>query len=58
MLRKGVAEFIVGDERITGHAGDIIIAPANVPHRYLNIVDAPLEMICIHPEDTISQQPA
>jgi len=56
VLRAGTAEFTVGDEKMTGSAGDIIIAPANVPHRYVNVGTGPLQMTCIHPGDRIVQE--
>jgi len=55
VLRAGTAEFTVGDEKIVGTAGDIIVAPANVPHRYINTGTGPLQMVCIHPGDQIVQ---
>jgi mannose-6-phosphate isomerase-like protein (cupin superfamily) len=58
VVRKGIAQFEVGDETIVGHGGDIIIAPPDVPHCFLNIGKERLEMICIHPNDTIIQEPA
>ncbi|EIM73579.1 cupin 2 domain-containing protein [Nitratireductor aquibiodomus RA22] len=56
VLRAGTAEFTIGDEQIVGTAGDIIIAPPNVPHRYINTGTGPLQMVCIHPGDRIVQE--
>lgn len=56
VLRAGRAQFTVGNEKIVGSAGDIIIAPPNVPHCYVNTGTDPLEMICIHPGDQIVQR--
>lgn len=56
VVRKGAAEFLVGDERLRAFAGDIVVAPADVPHRYLNVGTEQLELVCIHPSDTIRQQ--
>ena len=56
MVRKGDAEFLVGGERLRASAGDIVVAPADVPHRYLNVGTDQLELVCIHPSDTIRQQ--
>lgn len=56
VVRKGEAEFLVGGERLRASAGDIVVAPANVPHRYLNVGTDQLELVCIHPSDTIRQQ--
>jgi mannose-6-phosphate isomerase-like protein (cupin superfamily) len=42
----------------TTHAfpGDIVVAAANVPHRFENVGAGRLELICIHANDTIVQQ--
>jgi quercetin dioxygenase-like cupin family protein len=58
IVRKGEAEFTVGGERTRGHPGDIVVAAADVPHRFVNVGDDRLELVCIHPSDTIVQQPA
>ncbi len=55
VVRAGEAEFHVGEDRIQGAAGDIIVAPPDVPHRYVNTGSTPLQMICIHPFDCIVQ---
>lgn len=56
VVRKGEAEFTVGGERTRAHAGDIVVAAANVPHRFENVGAERLEIICIHPSDTIVQE--
>ncbi|MGE0502723.1 MAG: cupin domain-containing protein [Rhizobiaceae bacterium] len=56
VVRHGVAEFTVGVERMRGHAGDIVVAAANVPHRFENVGDGRLELVCIHPSPTIIQK--
>lgn len=58
VVRAGEAEFHVGKDTIHGVAGDIVIAPPDVPHRYVSTGDTPLRMICIHPVDRIVQDPA
>lgn len=55
VVRKGVAEFTVGGQTIRGTAGDIVVAAANVPHRFENVGTDRLELIGIHPSDTIVQ---
>lgn len=56
IVRRGTAEFTVGAEREQAHAGDIVVGPANTPHRFVNVGQEPLELICIHPSDRILQQ--
>lgn len=55
IIRKGEAEFTVGEERTRGAAGDVIVGPANIPHRFMNVGDDRLEIVCIHPSATIQQ---
>jgi mannose-6-phosphate isomerase-like protein (cupin superfamily) len=54
-VRKGEAEFTVGDEKLRAYAGDIVVVPANQPHRFENIGAERLEIVCIHANDTIVQ---
>jgi mannose-6-phosphate isomerase-like protein (cupin superfamily) len=58
VVRRGEAAFSVGDETAHASAGDIVIAPANVPHRFTNVGEGRLELVCIHPSDTILQTSA
>lgn len=58
VVRRGKAEFIVGDETVHASFGDIVVAPAAVPHRWTNTGNDRLELVCIHPGDTILQTPA
>lgn len=55
VVRSGEAEFTIGDEKTFGTAGDILVAPAHVPHRFENIGADRLEIICIHPSPTFQQ---
>ena len=55
LVRKGEAEFTVGGERTRAYPGDIVVAAANVPHRFENVGPDRLEIVCIHPNDTILQ---
>lgn len=56
VVRRGEAEFTVGDQSSRAVAGDIVVAPANVPHRFLNVGPDRLEMVCIHACDVILQE--
>ncbi|MBS4011850.1 MAG: cupin domain-containing protein [Roseovarius sp.] len=58
VVRAGEVEFHVGNDRFHGAAGDIIIAPPEIPHRHVNTGNTLLQMICIHPFDRIVQDPA
>jgi mannose-6-phosphate isomerase-like protein (cupin superfamily) len=55
VVREGEAEFTVGDERVRATTGDIVVAPAHVPHRFLNTGTGPLRLVCIHPRPAFEQ---
>ena len=55
VVRRGEAEFTVGEEKARGAAGDIVVAPADIPHRFENVGSDLLEIICIHPSQTFEQ---
>jgi mannose-6-phosphate isomerase-like protein (cupin superfamily) len=48
ILRQGRALFTIGDERIEAAAGDILLGPANVPHKFVNLGPGLLETTDIH----------
>lgn len=56
VVRKGEVEFTVGVERTRAGAGDIVVAAANVPHRFENVGRERLELVCIHASDVILQE--
>lgn len=56
VVRKGEVEFTVGEARTRALPGDIVVAAAHVPHRFENIGTERLEIVCIHPDETIRQQ--
>lgn len=58
VVRKGEAEFTVGAEKSRAFPGDIVVAAANVPHRFENVGGDRLELVCIHPNDVILQETA
>jgi len=55
IVRAGEAEFTVGDERLRARPGDIVVAPARVPHGFLAVGSGRLELVCIHPHDHVEQ---
>jgi quercetin dioxygenase-like cupin family protein len=55
-VRKGEAEFTVGENKTRAYAGDIVVVAANVPHRFENVGTGRLELVCIHPSDRIVQE--
>ncbi len=48
VVLEGVSTFTVGDDTITAQAGNIIIVPAQVPHKFRNDSDKQLKQIDIH----------
>jgi len=55
IVRRGEAEFTVGQERFRAGAGDIAVGPAGIPHRFVNVGTGRLEIVCIHANDRIEQ---
>ena len=48
VVQDGQATFTVGDEKIEACGGQILIAPAGVPHKFVNTGDGPLRQLDIH----------
>jgi mannose-6-phosphate isomerase-like protein (cupin superfamily) len=48
ILREGRGRYIVGDEVIEAAAGDVVLAPAEVPHRFENVGPGRLIATDIH----------
>jgi mannose-6-phosphate isomerase-like protein (cupin superfamily) len=51
IVRSGRASFTIGDAKIEASAGDILMGPAHVPHKYHNLGPGRLETIDIHLSD-------
>jgi quercetin dioxygenase-like cupin family protein len=49
IVEEGRATFTVGDDTLEAHAGDIVVAPANVPHAFVNSGSGVLRSVNIHP---------
>ena len=48
IVRQGRARFFVGDEEIEAEAGDVLLGPAGVPHRFVNLGPGRLETTDVH----------
>lgn len=48
VIQTGVALFTVGGCQIEARAGEIVVAPANTPHKFENRGPGPLESLNIH----------
>ncbi len=51
IVRFGQALFTIGEEKIKAKAGDILLAPAEVPHKFENLGPGLLETTDIHLND-------
>lgn len=56
IIRTGRALFTIGDEKIEAEAGDVLLGPANRPHKYSNLGPGLLESIDIHLSDRWIQE--
>ncbi len=52
---EGQATFTVGDATIEVGAGQVVVAPAGVPHKFVNSGTGPLRQVDIHPSGRIRQ---
>lgn len=55
IIRNGSARFTVGDEEVVGHAGQIVVVPADTPHTF-RTEDTAYEASHIHASDEFVTQ--
>jgi mannose-6-phosphate isomerase-like protein (cupin superfamily) len=48
IVQEGTSTFTVGSTTLEAHAGQIVIAPADVPHKFVNSGEGRLRQIDIH----------
>jgi len=48
IIQEGVATFTVGSNTLEAQAGQIIIVPADVPHKFRSVSDKQLKQVDIH----------
>jgi quercetin dioxygenase-like cupin family protein len=46
-ILDGTVELTCGDETVTGHAGDFVYAPKDVPHKYVVVGDKPARLLLL-----------
>jgi mannose-6-phosphate isomerase-like protein (cupin superfamily) len=51
VIQEGNATFTVGDAVIEATGGQILVAPAGVPHKFVNSGSGPLRQLDIHTGD-------
>jgi mannose-6-phosphate isomerase-like protein (cupin superfamily) len=56
VIEEGHARFTLGDATIEAGAGEIVIGPAEVPHKFVNAGSTPLRMVNIHPVARMEQE--
>jgi len=56
IVLAGKVRFTVGDEHIETESGHVVVAEAEIPHKFVNIGDELLELVCIHPSPQIIQE--
>jgi len=49
IIQEGTATFTVGSTTIEARAGQIIIGPADTPHKFVNSGEGTLRQVDIHP---------
>lgn len=53
---EGQARFTVGNKSMIVSAGQIAVAPANTPHKFVSIGDGPLRQVDIHCSQTFQTE--
>ncbi len=56
VVLEGRATFTVGDATIEASGGQVLIAPAGVPHKFVNSGSGPLRQIDIHASDRFATE--
>ena len=48
VMHEGEATFTLGDEQIVAKLGDVLVAPAGTPHKFVNTGTGRLRQVDIH----------
>ena len=56
IILEGNATFTVGDEVVEVSAGDVLVGPANIPHKFVNSGPGPLRQVDIHITERIETE--
>jgi len=48
IIQEGASTFIIGSTTLEAHAGQVIIVPADTPHKFMNASHSRLRQIDIH----------
>ncbi len=55
VMLEGDATYTVGEATIEASAGQILVAPAGVPHKFVNSGSGPLRQVDVHPSARVLQ---
>ncbi len=56
VVHRGAAEFTLGDTVVVKRAGDVVVAPPMVAHKFANVGEDRLEMTNIHASPVIETE--
>lgn len=56
VVKEGSVSFRLGDTTHSAGPGDIVIAPADVPHGFVNAGTEQLDLVCIHSSPTFNTE--
>lgn len=56
VMQQGQATFTIGDTTFEVRGGEIVVAPANTPHKFKNSGEESLQMLSIHPSKQVIQE--
>lgn len=56
VVQEGRATFTLGDSTIEVEEGNMVIGPAEIPHKFINSGSGLLRMVNIHPSPYVIQQ--
>lgn len=48
IIQQGKARFFIGDDVIDAEAGEVVLGPAAVPHRFINLGPGRFQTVDIH----------
>ena len=51
VIHEGQATYTVGDTTLEVSAGQIVLVPAGIPHKFINSGEGPLRQTSIHPSN-------
>jgi len=56
IILEGQGRYTVGDGEVEAGAGEIVVVPAETPHKFVNIGDGRLRSVNIHPRERMETE--